>query len=201
MAAAMLAAGAVSGGSNMISSMGSAGIQQGASEKLQENDQNFSREMAGRAESSFTSVGLPKYMAYSGGAQTNTSLPGSQFHLHGSNYFNAGLVGQSVPFISTDYQTLTHTGKPENPNSPNSRPIRAPQQSGMNYMGQFDRVGLGSGRYSSVPPPSTNNQGTNTNLNMRSPNMRMYSSINSSLVRDGYGSNAASQRNGFSTHF
>lgn len=117
MAAALIGA-AVSGGSNILSSLGTAGIQSATSVGLQSSEQSFNQNVMSRAENAFTSVGLPKYMAY--GGSDDTHLPGQQFQLRGGNFYSAGLVGQNVPFLSTSYQALTHTGRPNVTNPPNN---------------------------------------------------------------------------------
>lgn len=73
------------------------------------------------ATKAFTDVGLPKYMAYTGNSGS-LHLPGQQYHVSGSNFYSAGLVGQSVPFLSTPYQAFTHTGRPNTTvNQPSER--------------------------------------------------------------------------------
>lgn len=118
MAAALAA---VAGASNVLASLGSTAIQSGTSIALQQNEQSYNQNVMSRAEDAFTSAGLPKFLAYSGGNSESTHLPGQQFQLRGSNFYSAGLVGQNVPFLSTPYQAFTHTGRPtaaiSNPNT------------------------------------------------------------------------------------
>lgn len=121
MAAAALAGAAVSGGSNIIASLGSTGLQSYTSLKLQSNEQDYNKGVMQTATKAFTDVGLPKYMAFTGNSG-GLHLPGQQFHVTGSNFYSAGLVGQSVPFLSTPYQAFTHTGRPNNTvNTPTER--------------------------------------------------------------------------------
>jgi hypothetical protein len=112
MAAIAAIGGLIAGGSNMISSLGSTAIQAGTSMALQSHEQSYNSSVMDRVEKAYTSVGLPKFMAYSGGANNSMQLPGQQFHVRGSNFYSSGLVGQNVPFLSTPYQTYTHTGRP-----------------------------------------------------------------------------------------
>lgn len=113
MAAALLAGSVISGGSNIAASLGSTGLQSYTSLKLQQNEQSYNQKIMSTATKAYTDAGLPKYMAFSGNSG-GFHLPGQQYHVTGSNFYSAGLVGQSVPFLSTPYQAFTHTGRPNN---------------------------------------------------------------------------------------
>lgn len=139
---APLVGNAVAGGSNIIASLGSTGIQSMTSLKMQENEQNYNKSVMDRAEKAYTDVGLPKFQAYSGNSGAN-QLPGQQFHMRGSNYYSAGIVGQNVPFLSTPYQSFTHTGQPTQSRTSKDLPSQP---------GENGRVRAGFGMYSAVKP-------------------------------------------------
>jgi hypothetical protein len=149
MAAAAAGVAAISGASNFATSLASTGLQVYASKSLQQNEQQFNTNVMSRAEKAFTDVGLPKYQAYTGNSG-NLQLPGQQFHIVGSNFYSAGLVGQNVPFLSTPYQSFTHTGRPNesvNESNNNLRSANSP------------RAGLGF--YSRVAPWNEPRQSNN----------------------------------------
>lgn len=149
--AAAAAAAIGSAGSNLLGSLGTAGIQAATSMKLQSNEQEFNTGVMNRAENAFSSAGLPKFMAYTGNSGSGgLHLPGQQFQVRGGNYASAGLVGQNVPFISTPMQSYTQTGRPNGGSA--IRPWNEIQKE--NEMGELsrfpsqnDRMGLGYGRY------------------------------------------------------
>jgi hypothetical protein len=55
---------------------------------------------ADRRESAFTDYGLPRYMAYSGGAQ---NMPQQRYQLAGNNLQNIGPVGAKIPFNANPF--------------------------------------------------------------------------------------------------
>lgn len=161
--AAAAIGGLASGGANLISSLGTAGIQYAAGKSLQSSEQTYNQNVMSRAESAYTSVGLPKFLAYSGNSGA-AHLPGQQFQVRGGNFYSSGLVGQSLPVFSTPMQQYTHQGRPGATIGPpeeerdqsfgnnfNMQPRNfwsgTSGKNQFNFYSQNDRAGLGSGRY------------------------------------------------------
>lgn len=160
--AAALAGAAVSGGSNMVSSLGTAGMQGAIGLKMQQNEQNYNDSVINRAVQSFTKYGLPEFNAFQSG--NSNQLPAMKFSLGGGNYQKGGPVGSNLPVFTTPYQQYFHQGTPNKVtnNSPSAHFNRDANGGdgavsfnigGRNYVGQGDRLGLGNGRYSAEPPP------------------------------------------------
>lgn len=171
MAAAAIAGAAVSGGSNIASSLGTAGLQiYGNSLNNQQQYENTLK-LSQHAEGAFEEAGLPRYMAYTGG---DSGMPGSKYQVAGGNFYSSGPVNSNLPAYSTAIPQLTHQSTPRpsanNTMSNNNTPRRGVEippppnmlgnaQSGelinfvrqnevpLAFRGQDDRVGLGAGRY------------------------------------------------------
>lgn len=151
MAAAAAAVGLASAGSNLVSSLSTAGIQAFASEKLQSNEQTYNLGIMSHIEDTYANAGLPKYLAYSGGQQKD-SLPGQQFQVRGGAYYSAGLVGQNLPVFPSQYSQYEHQGRPGDTgrmyaNVPPWNEVGEENNMQNLNRGQNDRLGLGNGRY------------------------------------------------------
>lgn len=164
---AAAAATAIAGGSNIMSSGLTAGMQilgQALNNKAQFQ---YNDSVINRAEKSFTDAGLPKYMAYSGGGST---LPTQQFQLRGSNFYSAGPVNSNLPVFSTQVQQMSHTASPRKVTNIADTPTSnstwyVDLNDNVNAVrGQQDRQGLGYGRFVSAgaefAPPKFNNAGS-----------------------------------------
>lgn len=187
---ASLAGAAVSGLATAASSMGTAGMQTSQAEKSQQSQQSFQSSVLDRGEKAYTDAGLPKFMYYNNNAQNQG--PNTLYHLGGSNFYEGTGVNSNLPFFSSPYSQYMHGGKPlpsansgakpnkdQNQNS-SSGPI-AFENSGSQQQtipktiddsGQSDRVGLGAGRYSAVPPPSTYSYNAGTQTSFTGPNTK-----------------------------
>lgn len=196
MAAAALATAGATGG-NMISSLGTAVIQSQTAEATNKANLGFQNSMVNRGEKSFTDIGLPKAMYYGGNSLTS---PNQMFHLGGSNFYEGSGVNTNLPVFTTNpYSQFSHQGQPKYLSKGSASNIGRSTETGgvsstsegssMPYSstGQTDRVGLGAGRYSAVPPPKTlyNSAGTqaaidsNTRFTQTVPDKKVY-------VRDAY---------------
>lgn len=122
MAAAAIGMAAAQGGSNMISSLGTAGIQMAGASMMQDKQMSFTREMADRVEGTFTSGGLPKFMAYQGGSSMN-NWPVNMFQTAGQNFQVGGPVNANLPVYTTPFSQYSGMSKPrENTNVGNQDP-------------------------------------------------------------------------------
>lgn len=193
MAVAAMAGAAISGGSNMISSLGSAGIQSATA--LESNKQNidFQNSVISRGEQAFEDIGLPKASFWSG---SQFQQPNTMFHLGGSNFYEGSGVNANLPtFTTSPYPQYNHSGKPSTLSSANrnlgprgnfgdeSRPglgFNSQQQTtpkSLDYSG-FVR---GETQYNAVPPGNTyNTVGINTDRNWPSNQKSTQTSINNS---------------------
>jgi hypothetical protein len=171
---AALAGAAISGGSNMVSSLGTAGIQAGSGMIMQDKDQKYNDTVINRAVQSYTKYNLPEFNAFQSG--NNNQMPATKFSLGGGNYFHGGPVGSNLPVFTTPYQQYFHQGTPNKPPtpSPTARFNRSGNGGdgsvtfnigGREFAGQNDRLGIGNGRYSATPPPlhSYNSVSSQTN--------------------------------------
>lgn len=186
--AAALAGAAVSGGSNILSSLGTAGIQAGTGLKMQQNEQDYNDTVINRAVSSFTKYGLPEFNAFQSG--NNNQMPSMKFSLGGANYYQGGPVGSNLPVFTTPYQQYFHQGTPAKQKTPSPSAVFNRNANGgdgsvsfrfgnTSFAGQTDRAGLGTGRYANVPPPMNNMSsqtgfagnsiGVQANFNSRGP--------------------------------
>lgn len=157
---ASVAGSAVAGGSNMISSLGTAGIQAGVNYGMQQSAQDYNDKIIKGATDSFTKYGLPEFMAYqSGGSGNSGTIPAMKFSLGGGNYQQGGPVGSNLPVFTTPYQQYLHQGTPNK----QINFVRA----GAGTSGQNDRVGLGAGRYSAAPPPNATYNSVGTQFSPR----------------------------------
>lgn len=158
----MAGASAAATGGNMISSLGTALIQSQTAMTTNKTNIMYQDSIVNRGEHAFTDIGLPKAMYYGGNSITS---PNTMFHLGGSNFYEGSGVNTNLPvFTSNPYQQYNHGGQPKylGKGQASSRGISF-QSGGFNSTtqgpvspetGQTDRLGLGNGRYSAVPPPT-----------------------------------------------
>lgn len=153
MAAAALAAAGPSiaaGGSNIISSGLTAGLQIYGNQLNNQQQFDYNDSVISRAESAFTDAGLPRYMAY----QSNSgSTPTKMYQVAGGNFYSAGPVNSNLPTYTTTAQQAFHSASPRqnvrnNDNQP-AIPHWGDLHDGLPMVpiGQNDRQGLGFGRY------------------------------------------------------
>lgn len=169
MAAAALATAGATGG-NMMSSLGSALIQSQTAMATNKANLMFQSSMVDRGEQSFKDIGLPTSMYWGGNSITS---PNTMFHLGGSNFYEGSGVNTNLPvFTTSPYQQYNHAGQPSKyvNRGQASMSGTASQNGGFvrgetsDSSGQTDRVGLGAGRYSAVPPPLTTYNSAGTSM-------------------------------------
>lgn len=160
---AMFAAIAASAGSNMISSLGTAGIQAGTAIQTNNTNLNFQNSVIDRGEKAFQQIGLPKAFYYAG---NNITSPNTMIHLGGQNFYEQSGVNANLPYFNTSpYMQYNKAGTP--------KALGKTQASSSTIQqGQNDRMGLGNGRYgpyNAVPPGNIyNSAGTQTGNSTRS---------------------------------
>lgn len=192
-AAAMVGGSMLSAGSQLGASLGTAAMQSNTAKETNTQNINFQNSVISRGESSFTELGLPRAMYWNG---NTLGSPNTLIHLGGTNFYESSGINANLPYFSASpYSQLSHYAKPSlkqtssTQNFVSSKP--SPSVSfnsktqgvtinglGNLYSGQTDRVGLGAGRYSAVPPPqltynsvgvgtstSTSSKYTQANLN------------------------------------
>lgn len=175
---ALLGAG-VSGGSNMVSSLGTAGMQGYFGQKMQSSQQDYNTNIMNTAIKSYTDVGLPKYLAFQGGS--GNDLPAMKYSMGGGNFWTGGPVNSNLPTMTTPYQQYSHLGTPK-PSYNRVGPRELGESNEMDTFrgqafvragGQTDRLGLGYTRYgggggmpraqiNGMLPTSTRPQGVDT---------------------------------------
>lgn len=202
-AAAAAAGGSmISAGAQLGSSLGTAKMQSDTAKETNTQNLDFQKSVINRGESSFTELGLPRAMYWNGNSlgSANTLI-----HLGGTNFYESSGINANLPYFSASpYSQLSHYSKP------NMKQMNGPQNfvksqsspsvsfnsqsqgvtiNGLEKAsaGQTDRVGLGYGRYSAVPPPTLtyNSIGVGTSTATRTS----YSQTNNNpykYVRPGY---------------
>lgn len=174
MAAALAAAvggSSISAASQLGASLGTASIQSNTAMKTNTQNLDFQKSMIDRGESSYTEVGMPRYMFWGGNSSGVPSIPHTLIPLGGQNFYEQSGVNANLPyFTSSPYSQFTNSGTPNSrsfqKNSMNNTPTPTPRQNFVPGLGQTDRTGLGAGRYSAVPPPTLtyNSVATGTNV-------------------------------------
>lgn len=109
MAAAAAAGALVSGGSNIVASGITAGLQIYGNSLNNQQQYNNTLGIAKYAESAYTEAGLPRYMAWGG---NSNSLPGTQYHIGGGNFYGSGPVNSNLPMYTTNYSQMAHASTP-----------------------------------------------------------------------------------------
>lgn len=147
--AAAIAGAVAAAGSNLLGSLGTAGMQWAGGKDIANTQMNFNSSMADRAEKSFTDAGLPKYYAYTSG---NGILPAEKYQVAGSNFMSGGPVNSNLPVWTTPMQMETKSARPRpNANIPPWNQLgpenEMRQLPPAPFRGQNDRLGLGNGRY------------------------------------------------------
>lgn len=151
MAAAALAGNLAAGGSNIVSSGLTAGLQILGNQMNNQQQQQYNEHVINRAEGAFTEAGLPRYMAYS--SNQSSLMPTQKFQIQGGNFYSAGPVNSNLPAYTTVAQQYTHSAGPRDTNNNNRqygevRPFNELfADNPMRPLGQNDRQGLGFGRY------------------------------------------------------
>lgn len=152
MAAAAAAVAGISSGSNLLGSLGTAGLQIYGNTLNNQQQYSNTLNLGKYAESAYQEAGLPRYLAWENGG--SSSLPGQKYQVAGANFYSAGPVNSNLPFYSSSTSQFTHNSTPRPNANQGARipPWNEPQ--GNNEMiqfvrgqGQNDRLGLGFGRY------------------------------------------------------
>lgn len=177
--------------------------QSNTAKETNQTNLDFQNSVIGRGEKAFTDVGLPRAMYYSG---NSIASPNTLVHLGGQNFYEQSGVNANLPYIGVSpYTQYNHAGSVKPVNSTqmtsqgpattknNSNLMNVGQTFVKEVQGQTDRVGLGAGRYSSVPPPvlDYNSRSTQTGFSSRDqgvqaspPTRTSYSNTGASYTRN-----------------
>nr|WPV63556.1 MAG: hypothetical protein [Wufeng shrew picorna-like virus 26] len=154
-AAALLGGTTLSGAFNL----GGQALQNSGNLNAVNSQNDFNRWAIQNREKAFTDLGLPSAYAYMG--QT-PQIPQTISRLSGYNWGRTGINGNFISGKDTTMRQKMGFYGPINGTSSGVIPND-------NFPGQNDRLGLGNGRYSAVPPPiiDYNSRGTQTNPTFR----------------------------------
>lgn len=200
--AAAVAGSAIAGGATYAATKSAADTQSKTAVDTNTTNLNFQKSIIDRGEKSFTDIGLPSAMYWGG---NTVRSPNTLVHLGGQNFYEQSGVNSNLPFIgSSPYTQYNHAGQPRTIG--NNSTNLATKQGGINSSspgepiqfvrgsGQNDRLGLGAGRYSAVPPPASDNTravqatvGTRDQVVQSSPHMvNSATTMRGSLTRDAF---------------
>lgn len=153
-------------GGQLGSALGAATMQANSAKELQANQINYNLSQQQKALASFRQAGLPDYMYWSGG--NNSQTPNSKFYVGGEDYIASSGINTNLPYYTSGhpYQQFLNMGRPSpKTNNFQSETTFSPPSQFNQTGGQTDRLGLGFGRYSSetqvkqpynaVPPPNS----------------------------------------------